>query len=419
MKRDKFWTAASRVLAVATVTLIVILVLAPGASAASYKVLYQFTGGGDGSSPSATLVFDASGALYGTTNWGGCCNSGTVFQLVPNGDGTWTKNTLYSFTAGTEWGGVMSKVIFDGSGNLYGTTLGGGDYGGGTVYELTPNLDGTWSETVLHSFNGSDGSFPVGDLLIDATGTLYGTTARDGAYGHGVVFKVAPNSDGTWTETTIHDFEGSDQGGYPDSGGLILDAAGNMYGVTAGWFGGDSNGTVYELTPNSDGSWTHTVLHSFLGGKDGSIAEGTLIFDQHGNLYGVTWADGAYGHGTAFKLTQGSGGKWRKSVLHNFKGGKDGSELNAGLIFDAAWTLYGMTVGGGGGRCQAWGTQGCGTVFKLTRAPKGGWAEHIMHRFRGPAGGNPGGGLVARDSKFYGATGGDSSINGSVFEITP
>ena len=139
-----------------------------------------------------------------------------MYKLTPNADGSWTESVLHSFT-GSDGYIVRAGVIFDPSGNLYGTTVYGGDFGDGTVYKLTPNSDGSWTESVLHSFNGSDGHDLVAGLVFDATGNLYGTATHGGAYGHGVVFKLAPNSDGSWTESTIHDFRGGKDGGYPGS----------------------------------------------------------------------------------------------------------------------------------------------------------------------------------------------------------
>jgi uncharacterized repeat protein (TIGR03803 family) len=419
--RELLWTVVSKALAVVAVTLVVALVLAPSAWAASkYKILHRFTGA-DGSQPMGVLIFDTLGNLYGTSLGGGCCGSGTVFELTPNSDGTWTQSVLYSFTGGSDGRAVMSGVIFDASGSLYGTTLGGGDYGYGTVYQLKPNSDGTWTESVLHSFNDSDGATLVGGLVFDTSGNLYGTAAGGGAYGHGVVFKLAPNSDGTWTESTLHDFMGGKDGGYPDHSNLIFDRTGNLYGVTAGWQTGDSNGTVFELTPNSDGTWTQVVLHAFSGGKDGYVPQGTLTFDQAGSLYGATLAGGAYGHGTVFKLTPGSGGKWKKGVLHQFRGGKDGSSPFAGVAFDTAGNLYGTTDDGGVGSCSDGQGTGCGTVFKLIPNSKGGWTEQVLRRFAGIAAGNPISGVLFDTAGNLYATASNRGFNGLgvMFEITP
>jgi len=411
MKVEQFWAAVSRTLAVMTATLIIALILAPGAWAANTeKVLYSFTGGSDGAQPEDALVFDASGNLYGTSVAGGCCGNGTVFELTPNPDGTWTQTVLYSFTGGSDGGGPVSAVTFDASGNLYGTSVQGGDYGDGAVYMLTPTSGGTWTENVIHSFNGSDGAHPTGGLTFDTNGNLFGTTWQGGARGHGVVFILTPNTDGTWTESVIHSFKGGKDGGTPDRGHLIFDSAGNLYGATAGWYGGASAGTVFELTPDSDGTWTESVIHSFEGGKDGAVAEGTLIFDPTGSLYGTTYRGGAHGYGTVFKLTPGTGGAWTKTVLHQFKGGKDGANPFGGVVFDTAGNLYGPTHGGDG------------TVFKLVPNSKGEWTEQMLHRFKGgPDGLNPWGGVVLDAAgNVYGTTvNGGPDGEGVIYEITP
>jgi uncharacterized repeat protein (TIGR03803 family) len=423
MKKNRFWTAFGRVLAVATVMLIIALMLAPGAWAANkYKVLYQFTGGADGKDPESALILDATGNLYGTTCWGGAYGYGTVFELTPNADGSWTESVLYSFTDSPDGDQPFGGLIFDASNNLYGTTVYGGDYGNGTVYELTPNSNGSWTESVLHSFNGDDGANPDRALIFDADGNLYGTGQSGGAYGHGVVFKLTSNPDGTWTDSTIHDFRGGKDGGQPQHGHLIFDAAGNLYGTTVGWFAGDGKGSVFELTPNADGTWTQTVLYYFRGGKDGYYPFGTLTFDEAGSLYGTTQSGGEYGgwHGTAFKLTPGSDGKWKKAVIHQFKGGKDGATPLAGLVFDTAGSLYGTTWNGGGGSCHDWLGSGCGTVFKLVPNSHGGWTEQMVHRFKRPIG-NPVGEVVldAAGNLYATADNGGSNYLGGVFEITP
>jgi uncharacterized repeat protein (TIGR03803 family) len=420
MKRNQFSAAVSKVVSIAAIALIVALVLVTGAWAqGKYKILHKFTGA-DGSVPISVLIFDTAGNLYGTTTYGGCCGNGTVFKLAPNADGSWTHSVLYSFTGRGDGSAVMSGVTLDAVGNLYGTTVGGGDYGLGTVYKLMPNVDGTWTETVLHSFSGSDGWQVVGGLVFDKNGNLYGTATLGGAYGHGVVFRLAPNSDGSWTESVLHSFMGGTEGGYPDHGKLIFDANGNLYGATAGWNGGDSNGTVFELTPNSDGTWTHVVLHSFSGGADGATPQGTLTFDRAGSLYGTTLFGGAYGYGTIFTLTRGSDGKWKKYVVHQFRGETDGIGPWAGVVFDTEGNLYGTTDDGGTGSCSDGTGTGCGTVFKLSQNPNGGLTKQT-HRFLGTQASNPYG-EVLFDSvgNLFGTTSNQAGKgHGVVFEITP
>jgi uncharacterized repeat protein (TIGR03803 family) len=243
---------------------------------------------------------------------------------------------------------------------LYGTTVdGGGVTSYGTVFELTPSAGGVWTETVLHTFaySGTDGYTPLAGLVFDASGNLYGTTVNGGAYKYGTVFELTPTAGGGWTETVLHSFNNKGTDGYWPYASLILDASGNLYGTTLN--GGTSNvGTVFELTPTAGGGWTETVLHNFRG-KDGYNPNSSLIFDAAGNLYGTTVKGGHYGYGTVFELTPTAGGIWAETLLHSFNNnGTDGYWPYAGLIFDAVGNLYGTSYLGG--------AHGFGTVFEIT-----------------------------------------------------
>jgi len=320
--------------------------------------------------PSGGLTLDAAGNLYGTTTGGGEYNSGIVFELVNNGDGTWTEQVLHNFD-NTDGFGPDATLIFDSSGNLYGTTGGGGAYQNGTAFELTPTGGGNWSETVLHSFgNGTDGVSPMSPLVRDSAGNLYGTTWLGGTHqcgggGCGTVFELSPAVGGGWTEQVIHNFSNSGgDGNGPWSGALIFDASGNLYGTTTtgGAYlceGGSTGcGTVYEVSPAGDGNWTEQVLYSFNGaGTSGWNLTCSLLFDAAGNLYGTTYFGGAFEAGAVFELTS-SGGVWTEQVLHSFGQGNDGATPGAGLIWDAAGNLYGTTLGGG--------VYGDGTAYEVT-----------------------------------------------------
>jgi uncharacterized repeat protein (TIGR03803 family) len=206
MRQKKFWFTLSGILAV----LAMALMLPAGAVAASkYKVLHKFTGK-DGALPSSDLIFDTAGNLYGTTYFGGAHNGGTVFKLTPHADGSWTESVLYSFCSlknCTDGYLPTAGLIFDAAGNLYGTT---DEFGG--VFKLAPNSDGTWTESVLaRMFRPSQGT----DLIFDTAGNLYGEEEVDGASGYGMVFELTPNSDGTWTESALYNFTFGKDGGVP------------------------------------------------------------------------------------------------------------------------------------------------------------------------------------------------------------
>jgi uncharacterized repeat protein (TIGR03803 family) len=314
----------------------------------------------------------------------------------------------------------LGNLIRDAAGNLYGTTFGGTPNGHGAVWKLNPNPDGSWAANILHVFEGADGSAPAGGLVFDAAGNLYGTTlqggdeTRFGGPGCGVVFKLAPEPDGSWRESVLHIFTGGD-GAFPDAG-LIFDAAGNLYGTTASG-GAKASGTVFKLAPNPDGTGTESVLHSFTG-EDGNNPRAGLIFDGAGNLYSTTSSGGAYNQGTVFKLAPNPDGTWTESVLHNFTGGADGSAPAAGLTFDPAGNLYGAAAGGGSPNTACSG--GCGVVFKLTPTLNG-WRETVLHTFMGHGKFPKSSVIFDPAGNLYGTTsdGNNTCDYGFVFEITP
>jgi uncharacterized repeat protein (TIGR03803 family) len=418
MNRNKFSGAAIAALLID----IVILTLTPGALAQSkFKTLYAFTGSADGSTPYSALIFDPAGNLYGTTNSGGVFNEGTVFELSPNPDGTWTENVLYSFCVFgdpcADGANPNAGLIFDGAGNLYGTTVFGGTFQG-TLFKLTPNQDGTWTESVPHSFAGgyNDGSRPYAGLIFDRAGNLYGTASFYGGPGWGgIAFELTPNADGSWTENLLYAFCSHNlkkcYDGYSPLGGLIFDQSGNLYG-TAAYDGRLGNGVAFRLTSSASG-WTETVLHAF-NYSNGYIPAASLIFDQAGNLYGTTFSGGPKGQGLVFQLTPNANGSWKEKVLHQFVGGSDGGEPDAALIFDQTGNLYGTT--------QAGGAAGYGVVFRLTPLANGGWKEKVLHQFANGSDGSRPHETLTFDAagSLYGTTAGDGITTfGSVFEITP
>jgi uncharacterized repeat protein (TIGR03803 family) len=332
----------------------------PGAGARDFKDLYNFTNTPDGYAPLGGLVADAAGDLYGTTLQGGAGGEGAVFRIDPSGSET----IIYSFCAqGDCADGSLptGKPIFDAAGNLYGTTSAGGACCG-VVYELVAQGNGTWSEQVLHKFAGgsADGSAPESELIFDTHGNLYGTT-REGGACCGVVFELSPGQGGTWTETVLHAFGGGKDGANP-AGGLVMGAGGDLYGVTSE--GGDpfDNGTLYRLTPALHGKWRNHVLHNFpVGPNDASFPVGTLVFDRQGNFVGCTSLGGTMGSGTVFRLSPGKNGRWHETFIYSFfGGGADGAFPAAGVTMDAKGNFYGTTEESGGG-----GGFGSGIVFRL------------------------------------------------------
>jgi uncharacterized repeat protein (TIGR03803 family) len=307
-------------------------------------LLHSF-GGGDGGYPEADLL-NVKGTLYGTTYIGGGASSsiGTVFSITPSG----TETVLHSFAVDSGDGLEPAAGLLNVEGTLYGTTEQGGancsgSFGCGTVFAIT--LSGT--ETVLHSFGGTgDGGFPKAGLL-NVNGTLYGTTAGGGANGHGTVFSITTSG----TETVLYSFKGgTGDGGYPEAG--LLNVNGTLYGTTA--IGGTNNGgTVFSITT----SGTEAVLYSFKGGTGDGESPAVGLLNVEGTLYGTTAGGGANGHGTVFSITPSGA----ETVLYSFKGGKDGKEPSAGLL-NIKGTLYGTTELGGGSGCG----KGCGTIFSLS-----------------------------------------------------
>lgn len=341
------------------------------------KNIYVFNfNGRDGYSPWGSLIFDKAGNLYGTTGFGGLYDDGTIFELSPKSNGAWTETILHNFN-GTDGQFPSASLVFDKAGNLYGTTQHGGSTtasgacsqgaslkGCGTVFELRHRPNGTWAEKVLHSFdfNGTDGFTPVASVAFDDAGDLYGTAEFGGAYNFGILFKLTPKSQGSWAETILHSFnqDGTD-GIYPASG-LLFDGSSNLYGTT-GKGGSGLWGTVFEFSPASQGSWTETILHGFTSGADGSVP-GDLTFDAAGNLYGATGAGGTYSGGIAYELSPSSS-EWTETILHSFGNGIDGFYPNGSLWRDSTGNLYGTTQEGGTNQNCIFNTS-CGTAFEIT-----------------------------------------------------
>ena len=381
------------------------------------KVLHNFGATGDGVAPQAALIFDGNGNLFGTTDAGGSSNLGTVFELTPNG-GNWSEAVLHSFS-GDDGSNPYAPVISDGQGNLYGTTVG---MSGGLVFELTQSAGG-WSESVLHKFSFTDGYFPEAGLMLDNSGHVYGTTLQGGPGGYGVVFAI--NLQPTPTETLLYGFGAgpSAQDGASPNGPLWRDTSGNLYGLTeeGGLY---QEGTAFRLT-KTGATWAQTPLYSFKGARhqDGGGPAYGLIADSEGNLYGTASSGGngpcgSGGCGVVFELSPPSNGSWTERVLYNFQGGNDGETPFCNLVFDHAGNLYGTTLQGG----YRPGYLGYGTVFKLTPGTGGQWTETVLYRFTGGVdGADPYGGVVLDSAgNLYGTTQeGGSLAAGTVWEVTP
>jgi uncharacterized repeat protein (TIGR03803 family) len=306
----------------------------------------------DGAQPYASLVVDSSGNVYGTTSTGGVYGGGTVFQLTPNSRGNYNETILHHFGSGTDGKTLYSNLIFDTSGNLYGTTYTGGSNNTGTVYELTPTAGGAWTETILCNFGvGTVPNLPYAGLIFDSSGNLYGTALNGGAYINGAVYKLSRNSHGNWILTTLHAF-GHFEDGYLPYGGLAFDSAGNLYGTTTSsgphypW----TAGVVYQLTPNSSGGWNESLLTRF--GYGGGVPYDAPVVDAAGNVYVTLYFVGV------LELSPNTGGGW---TLNYFRGDDrlEGMEPYGGVILDSSGNIYGAAL--------CCGTYGYGTVFEIAR----------------------------------------------------
>jgi len=272
--------------------------------------LHTFLGSPDAGHSLSGLVFDKSGNLYGAAPQGGVEGGGAIFELTPSSGG-WTEQVIYSFTAGADGASPSSSLVIDAAGNLYGTAQSAGNNsaplcvklrGCGTVFRLSPGI--AWKFTTLLEFNGTRGAFPYAGVILDAAGNLYGTTFEGGScnrnsYGCGTVFELTPTPRGPWKQTVLHVFKGFSDGEEPFTN-LTFDSTGNLFGTS---FGGSSlsRGAVFELNPSGT-AWTFTSLTTFPGSDNAAYPEGAILIDASGNLFGVTEAGGT-GTGTLYELS--------------------------------------------------------------------------------------------------------------------
>lgn len=410
------------------------------------KVIFSFNGT-NGNVPNAGLIADRHGNLYGTTSYnGGKYGYGNIYELSRNGTGAWTETDIFDFD-GTNGAYPLDSLIFDGKGNLYGTAQVGGQgsctntgLGCGVVFELSPGASG-WTQTILYTFipGQTKGVIPVGGLVFDSKGNLYGTTWAPGVEGGplsarlngnapstywgcdkpgcgGTVYRLSHTNSG-WKETDLYAFTGASDGAASQAS-LIFDAQGNLYGTTVyggttGCASGYGCGLVFELSHTSTG-WKEDVLYRFTGAADGAYPSASLIFDLAGNLYSTSAAGGASNSGTVFELTENAG-SWSEQAIYSFAGGSDGADPDAAVIFDGSGNLYGTTDGGGS-------IYNSGIVFKLTPS-NGSWSEDILHTFVYGFGDGQGANapvIFGPKGNLYGTTQlGGANNNGTVFEVEP
>jgi uncharacterized repeat protein (TIGR03803 family) len=356
MHSKRFWyfmtSAVVAFLAAATV-------IDTATAASNHQVLFNFTGGHDGGNAATDLVFDSAGNGYGTTVVGGDAGCGTIFKVTPAAHGQWTETKLWSFSCFNDGKNPHGGVTLDAAGNIYGTTVAGGEGfctgdGCGVVFELT--RDGNMQ--TLYSFSGeNDGFGPGGRVVFDKSGNLYGTAPDGGKHGMGVVYQLSFHNN-SWQQTVIHAFTGRNDGAVGSLGPLLIDQSGNIYGI-AELGGSHQAGTAYKISPVG-GMWVFKTIFAFRGSPDAGFPYGGLIPDQAGNLYGTTYYGGQFGLGSVYELRPVGTG-YQERLLYSFQGGADGSSPTTTLILGGSGPvahLFGTTSAGGN-------TCDCGTIFKV------------------------------------------------------
>ena len=408
-------------LLVVTILCFGIVFFSQAVAAQTFTVLHSFAPQGDGYEPQSGLIMDARGNLYGTTFKGGQnYDDGGVAYKVSHAQGGWVSNLLTEFNPGQNGYAPQARLTFGpNSATIYGTTeFGGNDgcsgYGCGTVFELTPRTTpppgepGFDERTTIYRFSGPDGNWPLGEVIFDPNGNIFGTTPDGGTHDGGTVFELARV--GTqWRHSVLYNFTGFADGAQPLAG-LIMDSAGNLYGTNDQGGGSCYCGVVFELSPSS-GGWTYHVLHTFEPPTDGGWPYAGLTLDAAGNLYGTTSGAGPAGGGTVFELSPVAGG-WNFQVIYALSE-QQRYAPQGGVVLDAAGNVY-ATTSGGGQYFQ-------GSVFKLIRQ-NGTWVFTLLHDFQGiPDGAVPKGNLLldAAGNLYGTASGGGEHASGSVWEISP
>jgi uncharacterized repeat protein (TIGR03803 family) len=398
--------------------LLAMMLAASGAFAGTEKVLYSFTGGTDGQFPNSGVVFDQSGNLFGTTSSGGTGGyGGVVFELTPDRAGGWTEIVLHTFGQNgiTDGYSASGSLVFDKAGNLYGTTTNGGLHSAGVVYELSPVTGGGWTYSVIHNFGVSknDGGAPTG-VTIDSVGSLYGTTYSGGVHGGGVAYQLTPGTGAVWTQSILHSFPSNSSDGSHPSTALVFDALGNLYGATeyGGYSGTGGNiGTVFKLSHTS-GIWGETVIHRFSGRQDGISPSGALALDANGNVYGTT-LDGPLVHPSSCIRSVGCG------TVFKLTPGSSGWNEASPFPFPLLALATGLAVDGVG---NLYATEWAGNRIMELSPVVGGWSPKSLYNFTGGTDGKLPRGTIVFDGSgnLYGATqGGGQYGAGVLFEITP
>jgi hypothetical protein len=386
------------------------------------KTLYTFTGGNDGANPWGGLAV-SGGNLYGSAAFGGTVGCGVVFEMKLT-NGKWKESVIHSFASVPDGCTADGNVAADASGNIYGTTQNGGTGGDGTAYRVSRAANGTWTEEVLYSFNNvpNDGNTPFSGVILDAAGNVYGTTV----YGGGKGYKngcMEYGGCGTIFKLTPNGNSWTETVLYRFTGGtdgafpngLTLDSKGVLYGTAGG--GGTSGyaGTVFRLVPSGT-SWKFQPLYSFTGNNDGAYPAGAVAVDSSGNVYGTAYG-GLYGAGVIFEIVKPAvaGTQWSEETLYSFTGNSDGAGPQGGVIFDTKGNLYGTTQG-----VEAF-NNFFGSVFRLQHS-KSTWTLYPLYDFTG---GNDGdtpfaGVIFGPGGELYGANSGlQGNGVGAVYAVTP
>jgi len=417
MSRFRIPTALSEKLSILTLAACLMpLALSSHAIGQTVTTLYNFgSATGEGTNPQAGLITDGAGNLYGTAALSTARADGSVFKLSPQGGGSWTENVLHLFH-GTPDGDTPESRLVLMNGTLFGTTLLGGANNMGTAFATIPPSQpgGPWTTRILYSFGsvGQDGLNPNVGLLPARPG-FYGVTMNGGSTGRGTVFKLTPPSNplDPWNETILYSFAGGTDAAFP-LGELSQDALGNLYGVAL--LGGANNvGAIYRLSPVGGGAWTESVIYSFHG-PDGSSPTGKLLVAKDGSLFGTTSGGGPRQGGIVYQLVPpvNPGDPWTQNILYSFTGGFDGGGPFAGVIMDTQGRIFGTTESGGTGTLSG------GVIFMLTPAGGGTWTEQVLYSFGGNDGFRPLCLLTPSKGKLFGTTsaGGQFGV-GTIFQL--